>query len=68
MPVLWIPEHTGEPDDVTELRSQVVATNLAHNLRMARNGSSTHPDLREPDWDDADMIAASEADEQENDE
>lgn len=31
-----------------------------HCRRMARNGSSTHPDLREPDWDDADMIAASE--------
>lgn len=65
-----------QPDDLTyaaevvELRSQVAAAKLAHKLRMARNRFSTHPDLREPDYDDyePDHLAASEAAEQENDE
>lgn len=60
MPVYWMPEHVNEPDEPAELRSQVAAAKLAHCLRMAHNGASTHPDLREPDYDDADMLAASE--------
>jgi len=41
-------------DEEREHSSQCAAERMAHAKRMARNGSSTHPDLREPDYQDGD--------------
>ena len=55
-----------QPDDLTyavetrQLRFEADATRLALSRRIGKSGPMQHPDLREPDWDDADMLAAGE--------